>query len=160
MSNQITTFFYAITTILLAMVFESLELILGSWSWLAPSWVLIMLLFWVSDRHGWFGVIMAWIFGMLVDVWTGTSLGQHGLLFIFASFVVTFIYKDFRLVEPFAQAVVIAVVVFSYKILNDLFSFGAAILLDISTLTYLATGITSSIVWMILILFFPQKTSR
>lgn len=158
MGNQFLTLFYAMITMVIAIVAESLELIWGSWSWLAPAWVLIMLLFWVSDKNSWFGIIIAWAFGMLIDVWSGTSLGQNGLLFIFASFVVTFLYKDFRQVEPLAQAVVVAVIVFSYKILNDFLSFGVTILLDISTLAYLATGITSSIVWLVLVLFFPQKT--
>lgn len=160
MGNQFLTLFYAVLTMLLAIVLESLELMWGNWSWVFPSWVITMLLFWVSNRDSGFGIIMAWVFGMVMDVWTGTSLGQHCLLFIFAAFVVTFVYKDFRQTDPLAQAVVVAVVVFFYKMLNDMLSFGADVLLDISTLTYLATGVTSSLVWFILILSFPQKISQ
>ena len=158
MSNNFVGLFYAVLTMLVAIVLESLEIMWGSWSWIFPAWVLTMLLFWVSNRDSGFGIIMAWIFGMIMDVWAGTPLGQHCLLFIAASFIVTFMYKDFRLVEPLAQALVIAAIVLAYKLLNDMLSFGVNALLDISTLAYLGTGVASSIVWLILVLSFPPKS--
>lgn len=157
MDNKLLGLFYAIATMLLAIVLESLEIIWGGWSWLAPSWILVMLLFWVNDKGGLFGIIMAWIFGILVDVWTGAPLGQNALLFIVASFIITFMYKDFRLVEPPAQALLIMSIVFAYKVLSDILSSRMVTLLDLSTLSYLGTGITSSIVWLILVLSFNKK---
>ena len=46
-----------------------------------PSWVALVLIYWciaVPERTG---VIAGWVVGLLVDVMSGTLLGQHGLAF-------------------------------------------------------------------------------
>lgn len=46
---------------------------------LNPDWVVLLLLFWSTATRGELGVLSAWITGMIVDMMTGSHLGQHAL---------------------------------------------------------------------------------
>ena len=158
MSNNFIKLFYAILTMLLALLLESFTLLWGGL--LAPSWVIVFLLFWFSDRDGLFGLLAVWIFGVITDVWTGAPLGQNALLFVFIGFFINSAYNDFRALGIFNQSLIIMLIVLVYKLLSDALSFGPAILLSSSSILYLGSAVSSAILWSIMSGVLLRKETR
>ena len=44
-----------------------------------PAWVALVLMYWCMAMPGQVGIIIAWATGLLLDVMSGTLLGQHAL---------------------------------------------------------------------------------
>lgn len=59
--------------------------------WYQPVWILITLLFWMITLPHRVGIGTAFICGLLFDLLSGTTLGQHALIFtLIAYFIVRF----------------------------------------------------------------------
>lgn len=52
-----------------------------------PDWILIVLLYWSLALPERFGVLNAWLVGLLTDVLTGRLLGQHALAYAITSYL-------------------------------------------------------------------------
>ena len=46
---------------------------------LRPAWIVLTLLYWSITFPGSYGIVTAWIAGLVLDVAQGTLLGQHAL---------------------------------------------------------------------------------
>lgn len=77
-------------TLLIAMMLTILPL--PQWAaWYWPAWVFMVLLFWMMAVPHRVGIGAAFISGLLLDLLTGTILGQHALLFtLIAYFFIRF----------------------------------------------------------------------
>lgn len=49
--------------------------------WLRPAWVLMVLIFWTMMTPTLVSVGTAWVVGLIIDLLTGTLLGEHALGF-------------------------------------------------------------------------------
>ena len=59
--------------------------------WYRPAWVLMVLLFWLVIMPERIGIGAAWMVGLLLDLLTGTVLGQHAIvLTVMAYFIIKF----------------------------------------------------------------------
>ena len=59
--------------------------------WYRPAWILMILLFWMIALPHRVGIGAAFIYGFLFDLLSGTTLGQHALMFtIIAYFIIRF----------------------------------------------------------------------
>lgn len=150
MNNQVLKLFYAVLMLLFGIILESFEISWGNLYWISPAWIVVFLIFWVGDNRGPVGISIAWCFGILIDVWSGSALGQNALLFILISFFIKFAYNDFRELGILNQALIVMMIVFIYKILNATLSFGPGILLDISSILYLGTAASSAVLWVLI----------
>lgn len=54
--------------------------------WLQPSWVLLVLMYWLIIAPYRLGVITAFLIGIFVDVLTGVPLGIHALIYTLLAF--------------------------------------------------------------------------
>lgn len=82
-----------------------------------PSWVALVLIYWciaVPERTG---VISGWIVGLLVDVMSGTLLGQHGLAFAVTAFAAHKLHRQMRVLPLWQQAVTVFGLVFISQLL-------------------------------------------
>ena len=52
-------------------------------AWMRPQWVLLILLFWAISMPDYAGIGSAFIIGILMDLLTGTVLGQHAMFYCF-----------------------------------------------------------------------------
>lgn len=77
-------------TLLVAMML--LILPLPGWAiWCRPAWVFMMLMFWMLNVPSQVGIGVAFFVGLILDLLTGTVLGQHAfVLSILAYFMLTF----------------------------------------------------------------------
>lgn len=55
--------------------------------WLRPEWVLLILLYWSLSEAVFFGVGVAFIIGLYVDLLVGTVFGLHAFLYIIFVFL-------------------------------------------------------------------------
>lgn len=68
----------------------------GPVAWLAPPWVTLAVIYWVLMRPAQFGVISAWIVGLVLDVAQGSLLGQHALTLALVAWVVLRFHLQIR----------------------------------------------------------------
>jgi rod shape-determining protein MreD len=72
-----------------------------------PQWYSLVLIYWVMAVPERVGVGSAWLFGILVDVLTGTLLGQHALGLSVIAFVVLKVHRQIRLFPLWQQSLAI-----------------------------------------------------
>ena len=102
-------------TLLIAMMLTILPL--PVWAlWLQPAWVFMVLLFWMMTIPHRVSIGTAFTSGFLLDLLTGTTIGQHALLFT----VIAYFFFRFQ------------------SIIHSLPSWQQTILVLISTVIYLA----------------------
>lgn len=79
---------------------------------LRPDWVALVVLYWaiaVPDR---FGLVFAWTAGLLLDVSTGTLLGQHALGLVLVVAIALRVHQRLRIFPPAQQTLAIVVLLF------------------------------------------------
>jgi rod shape-determining protein MreD len=74
---------------------------------LRPDWVTLVLIYWAMAIPTRFGVTVAWIFGILLDVSTGSILGQHALGMVLAIYIVHEQHQRLRVASLLQQAIVV-----------------------------------------------------
>ncbi len=80
---------------LLGMILEIMPL--PHWAiWARPEWVFIILLFWVVSQPQYVGLCIAFCMGILMDMLTGTVLGQHAFIFTFMIYLITIFLPHFK----------------------------------------------------------------
>jgi len=74
---------------------------------LRPDWVTLVLIYWAMALPTRFGVTIAWLFGILLDVSTGSILGQHALGMVLAIYIVHIQHQRLRVASLLQQAIVV-----------------------------------------------------
>ena len=72
-----------------------------------PAWVAMVLIYWCIVLPERIGVVTAWILGLVLDVYTGTLLGQNALALSVIAYVTLRLHKQIRLFPPTQQSVLI-----------------------------------------------------
>lgn len=91
-----------VLSFLVGMVLEVIPL--PHWAvWARPEWVFIILIFWVVSRPQYVGIAVAFFVGILIDLLTGTLLGQHALAFTFVMYLIIAFYPQLKLFPLWQQ---------------------------------------------------------
>ena len=80
--------------------------------WLAdwrPAWVVMMVIYWCLVLPERVGVAIAWVLGLLLDVYTGTLLGQNALGLSVIAYLTLRLHKQIRIFPPLQQSVLICI---------------------------------------------------
>lgn len=103
-------------TALLALILTVLPLP-ASIVWLRPDWLLIVVIYWslVSPRIA--GLAFAWVCGLLIDVTTGTVLGEHAFAFLFVGFLTHRLQLRMRIFPIWQQAFTVLILLALYQFL-------------------------------------------
>jgi rod shape-determining protein MreD len=72
-----------------------------------PQWYTLVLIYWVMAVPERVGVGSAWLLGILVDVLTGTVLGQHALGLSVIAFLLLKVHRQVRLFPLWQQSLAI-----------------------------------------------------
>lgn len=75
--------------------------------WLRPNWVLLTIFFWVLAVPQRFGLVAAWLLGVVVDVLHGEPLGLNGALFAVFTYITWSIYERLRMFGALQQAILL-----------------------------------------------------
>ena len=83
--RQNSSYFLVILSFLVSLVLTIMPLppTLG---WVNPQWMFAVLLFWVISAPFQWGIILAWIVGICMDIVTATPLGQQALIFVLLTY--------------------------------------------------------------------------
>lgn len=83
---QIKRILFVILSFMLAI---SLSIVpMPHWAnWLRPSWVILVLCYWILMYPDYINVGVAWILGLLQDALYGTILGEHALAMVLVAYI-------------------------------------------------------------------------
>ncbi|MDX1434461.1 MAG: rod shape-determining protein MreD [Gammaproteobacteria bacterium] len=82
-----------------------------------PAWVALVLIYWCMAVPGRTGVVVAWLLGLLLDVLTGTLLGQHALALGVVAFAAHRLHRQVRVLPLWQQGISVFALVFVYQAL-------------------------------------------
>ena len=82
-----------------------------------PAWVALVLVYWCMAAPEQVGVVVGWTVGLLLDVMTGTLLGQHALGLSVVAYVAHHTHRRVRVLPLWRQGITIFVLVFFYQAL-------------------------------------------
>lgn len=58
----------------------------GNHAWV-PDWLIVCIIFWNIHQHRYVGVITAFVFGILMDIHSGSLLGMHAFSYSLVSYI-------------------------------------------------------------------------
>jgi len=106
-----------ITTFIVALLLSILPL--PDWAQeMRPQWYTLALIYWCLALPQRVGVGVGWLVGIIVDVMTGTLLGQHALALALVAFIVVEIHQRVRLFPLWQQALTVLVLLLVEKLLS------------------------------------------
>ncbi|OGT59302.1 MAG: rod shape-determining protein MreD [Gammaproteobacteria bacterium RIFCSPHIGHO2_12_FULL_42_10] len=132
---------------------------LPQWAiWIRPQWMFAILLFWVFTLPLQCGVGLAWIVGILMDLITGTPLGEQAVIFVLLTYFILKIHDYIAHFSLLQQTVLIAIFSFFNIVLQGL------ILGFVGRNTHIAlhslSAITTAIIWPWLFLILDKCQPR
>jgi len=110
-----------------------------------PQWVTMVLIYWCMALPGRVGIGWGWVMGLLLDVTSGSVLGQNALSLALIAYVVTMLYQRLRLYPQSQQAIIVALLIF-LQLLLTLWVKGATGAAPDSW-TYWLTGLSTALLW-------------
>ncbi len=81
-----------------------------------PGWVVLALIYWCMAVPGRAGVVLGFVLGLLLDVLSGTLLGQHALALSLVAFVTLRFHRRVRVLPLWQQAISVFSLVFAYQL--------------------------------------------
>jgi rod shape-determining protein MreD len=110
-----------------------------------PAWVALVLIYWCMALPSRAGVFMGWSVGLLLDVMTGTLLGQHALALGVTAFIAHKLHRRVRVLPIWQQGVTVFGLVFVFQALvlwiNGIKG------MPVSLVAYLAAPLVSMLLW-------------
>ena len=83
---------------------------LPDWARIArPDWVALVLIYWCMALPERVGVGVAWVVGILLDVLTGTLLGEHALALTVVAYLTLKLHQRIRLYPVWQQSITVLV---------------------------------------------------
>ncbi|RLW71804.1 MAG: rod shape-determining protein MreD, partial [gamma proteobacterium symbiont of Stewartia floridana] len=110
-----------------------------------PQWVALILIYWCMTMPERIGVGVGWSTGFLLDVLTGTLLGQHALGFSVIAYLMLRLHLRVRVI-PLRQQVFTIFILLLVERLLALWSTGAANY-PTPSLWYWVTPVVSTLLW-------------
>lgn len=106
-----------VSTVVLAMLLTLLPMPLLVQEF-RPPWVTLTLIYWCLALPQRVGVGWAWVSGLLLDVLSGTLLGQHALGLSVVAFLVLELHQRIRIFPLFQQALSVLVLLLVERLLS------------------------------------------
>lgn len=111
-----------------------------------PDWVTLTLIYWVMAVPERFGVIFAWVLGLLLDVTQGAILGQHAIGMVLVIYIVQMQYLRIRVFSLLQQSLVVFVLLIIKQLLV-LWVNGLVGQAPEDMLSYFLPSLTGAIIW-------------
>ena len=110
-----------------------------------PAWVALVLIYWCFALPQRVGVFVGWFSGLLLDVLSGTLLGQHALGLALIAFSAHRLHQRVRVLPLWQQAFTIFGLIFLYHLFTVWVNGMRG--LEISKWEYVAGSLTSMLLW-------------
>lgn len=136
--------FAVVITLFLAIILALLPM--PDWTvWMRPAWVLLVLIYWAMLTPHRVGMGVAWIVGIIMDLMTGTLLGEHALAYTIIIYFVSRMYIRLRLSPILQQSMMVLFFVLAYQFI--LFCVQGFIGELPSSHLYWLSSLTSMLLW-------------
>ncbi|OGT46300.1 MAG: rod shape-determining protein MreD [Gammaproteobacteria bacterium RIFCSPHIGHO2_12_FULL_41_20] len=83
--------------------------------WLRPTWVLMLLIYWIAELPYRINMGVAWVVGFVVDLLNGSVLGEHALAYVIIAYGVIKISHQFRMYPMLQQSLSVFVFILIYQ---------------------------------------------
>lgn len=131
-------------TLFAALIFTLLPM--PEWAvWARPAWVLLILIYWAMISPSQVNVGVAWSTGMMLDILTGTLLGEHALALTVVVYLVCRLRMRIKMYPMLQQGLSVFVFVLIYQsIIYVIQGFGGD---APHTYLYWLSSLTSMLLW-------------
>ncbi len=102
-------------TFLVALALTALPMPAWAVLW-RPAWVALVLVYWCMALPSRVGVATGWLLGLLLDVLSGTLLGQHALGLSVIAFITHQSHRWVRVLPLWQQGLSVFVLIFLYEV--------------------------------------------
>ena len=89
-------------------------------AWLRPSWLVMVVFFWVIELPHRLGLIAMWLLGCLVDVLLAQPLGVNGVVLAGTTYVAWRFFERLRMYSVIQQAGMIFILVLGAEVVRSL----------------------------------------
>lgn len=139
---------FIVTTLFIGMVLAVMPIphqLPEEMGYLRPDWVALVLVYWIIALPQRVGMISAWIVGVIVDVLTGSLLGQHALSYVVLAYVALNLYQRLRMFTVWQQSLIL----FAFMGLNQLINLWIENLAGLSSwnMWYLLPALSGALLW-------------
>lgn len=126
----------------------SISLMPQGWFEFRPEWLALMVFYWTYRAPAQFGIITAWVLGLLLDVLEATPLGVNALGMAAVAFLVLTVHQRLRMFPILQQSILVFLLVGINQMLEHFIKqiLGA----DTSGFAYLWPAVTSAFLWLVL----------
>ncbi len=83
-----------------------------------PQWYTLVLIYWTTATPQRVGVGIGWLTGIIIDVLTGTLLGQHALALSLIAYITHKMHQRLRLFPIWQQSLVVLVLLLIERVLQ------------------------------------------
>lgn len=118
-----------------------------------PNWVLLSLMYWCIALPHKISVGTSWVVGLLVDVLSGSLLGQNALIYSITALFAHKLYLRLRNYRVWQQAIFILFFMLFMQLLSLWISQLESRISSTYTYSYWYQSISSAIIWPIIFLF-------
>jgi rod shape-determining protein MreD len=136
---------FILVSIYIALVLNILPM--GEWlTYLRPSWVLLVVLFWSQILPSRFGIWSAFFVGLVLDIVVDRALGITSISLILIVYLQLLLHKQLRVLSGLQDVLRIFIFSFLYLLLNRLLAnfFGDVVEVGLS---YWLVMFTNSLIW-------------
>ncbi len=148
-SRDTTPFFSLFFSVLMALFLTTLP-IAKEWQWAQPQWLLLIVLYWGFMLPHRFGILSAWIIGLLLDCVGSGLIGLHGLVMAIIAQLVYLLHIRMRTFPAWQKGAVIFVLVGLYqtilRLINSVLGYPTP-----EGLFYYLSSVSSVLVWPLLV---------
>jgi rod shape-determining protein MreD len=103
--------YWLVTVTLLASLLLAVYPVAPPYGWLRPDWTAMVIIFWAITVPDKIGVGYAWLAGLVLDGFTGATLGQNALGLAIVAYICGGLYQRMRNFAPLQQAALVFVLV-------------------------------------------------
>lgn len=123
-----------------------------------PPWLALVLIYWVLALPERAGVVLAFLFGIMLDVLQGVMLGQNALALVVVAFVCFKLHRRMRLFPMLQQALVVFVIIGLQQLI--LLWLGSLVGDAPPQLWFLLPALVSALFWPWIYLFLREIRQR
>lgn len=125
----------------------SISLFPQGWFEFRPEWLGLMVFYWTFRAPAQFGILMAWLLGLLLDVLEATPLGVNAMAMAVVAFLVLTVHQRLRMFPLLQQCVIVFLLLGINQMLVHFIRqmMGA----EATGFAYLWPAVTSAVLWPI-----------
>ena len=115
-----------------------------------PEWLALVLIYWLLRHPERIGMTCAVVFGLVMDVISGSSFGVHVLAYVVTSYLILNMHHRLKMFPIIQQSMVIFILVATQLMMVSLL--GRMLVGTTSDLSYLWVALTSALLWPLALL--------